>query len=251
MALAAKISAAELSAQVTSRFQDQYFEARLINAPGVSYAPGTTDDAAFLAQELTLGTGGYARQSFYYTVADVATYSDGGVGLAQKATIFAHDGSATTMDFTHVALVWSTGNVTAISANPTTAPSAAADGTYTGIPIDSTSGTGVGGTVDLVVINSGATAADYAITIAKPGYNYAATDTVTITEGTLAGLGIVSAGAGDLVATVDTINEPANAGSLLSVAQTTNAVVLGAGNEAAFYWNLKQYGYYESLLATV
>ena len=64
-------------------------------------------------------------------------------------------------------------------------------------------------------------------------------------------MGVITAGAGDLVVTIDTVNTAANAGQLLSVAQTTNSVVLAAGNEAAFYWNLKQYGYYESLLAVV
>ena len=251
MAIAAKISAAELSAQVTSRFQDQYFEARLINAPGVTYTPGTTDDASFLGNEVILGTGGYARQTFFYSVSDIATYSDGGIGLSQKATVFAQDGTSTTIDFTHVALVWSTGNVTALTATPTTAPTAAVDDTYQAIPVDATSGSGLGATINLIVTNSGATAADYTATIVSPGYGYAAGDTVTINDATLASLGVITAGAGDLVVTVDTVSAATNAGQLLSVAQTTNSVILAAGNEAAFYWNLKQYGYYESLLAVV
>ena len=250
MALAAKISAAELSAQVSSRFQDQYFEARLINAPGVSYTPGTTDDATFLANEVAIGTGGYQRQTFNYGVSDIATYSDGGVGLAQKATVFAQDGTATSIDFTHVALVWSSGNASALAV-PTVTPSAGNDGVYTDIPIDSSTGSGVGLTLDITVTNGGATAGDYAVTINSPGYGFAAAETVTINDLTLAAVGIISAGAGDLTVALDTVNEASNAGDLLSVAQTTNAVVLAGGNEAAFYWNLKQYGYYESLLAVV
>ena len=251
MALAAKISAAELSAQVTSRFQDQYFEARLINAPGVSYTPGTSDDVVFLANEVVLGTGGYARQTFFYSVSDVATYSDGGIGLSQKATVFAQDGTSTTIDFTHVALVWSTGNITALTSTPTTAPSAGNDGSYQAIPMDATSGSGLGATINLIVTNGGATPADYTVTIVSPGYGYTAAETITINDATLASVGVITAGAGDLVVTIDTVNTAANAGQLLSVAQTTNSVVLAAGNEAAFYWNLKQYGYYESLLAVV
>ena len=251
MALAAKISAAELSAQVANRFQDQYFEARLINAPGVSYTPGTTDDATFLAGEVAIGTGGYRRQTFNYSLADIATYSDGGVGLAQKATVFAQDGTSTVIDFTHVALVWSSGNASALAGTLAAAPTAGNDGSYTSIPVDSTSGSGVGLTLDITVANSGAAASDYTVTINSPGYGYAAADTVTIDDATLAGAGVIATGAGPLTVAIDTVNVASNAGDLLSVAQTTNAVVLADGNEAVFYWNLKQYGYYESLLAVV
>ena len=243
MALAAKISPAELTAQVTERFSDAYLEARLINAPGVVYLPGTTDDAAFLAFEVPIGTGGYERQVIYYQASDVTNYTDDGVGLATRATVFAQNGSSTTIDFSHVALCWSTGNVETLGAL-TAVPSAAVNGTYTSIPIDQTSGSGNGLTVDLAVINSGATSSDYAITLAKPGSGYADGDTALITEATLQGLGIVASGAGDLAFTVATVSSPANAGQLLSVAQTSNQVVLSAGNEAAFYWNLKQFGFY-------
>ena len=249
MALAAKISAAELSAQVTNRFQDQYFEARLIDSP-TSYTPGQgVDDASFLANEVAIGTGGYARQTFFYSVADIATYSDGGVGLSPKATVFAHDGGATAIDFTHVALVWSTDNATSVSTNPTAAPSGGVDGTYYGIPMDSTNGSGVGLTVNITVANSGLTAGDYTIALVSPGYGFSAADTVTITDATLASIGAITGGAGDLTFTVDTVHTAANAGQLLAVSQTTNPVSLIGGYEAVFYWNLKQYGYYESLLA--
>ena len=249
MALAAKISAAELSAQVSNRFQDQYFEARLIDSP-TSYTPGQgVDDATFLSNEVAIGIGGYARQTFFYSAADIATYSDGGVGLSPKATVFAHDGGATAIDFTHVALVWSTGNATALGANPTVAPSAAVDGTYYSVPMDSTSGSGVGLTVNITVANSGASTSDYTVALVSPGYGFTASDTVTITDATLASVGAITGGAGDLTFTVDTIHTAANAGQLLAVSQTTNPVSLIGGYEAVFYWNLKQYGYYESLLA--
>ena len=249
MALAAKISAAELSAQVSSRFEDQYFEARLINS-GTSYTPGQgADDASFLANEVAIGTGGYTRQTFFYSAADIATYSDGGVGLSSKATVFSHDGGATAIDFTHVALVWSTGNAKTVSAIPTAAPSAGNDGTYYGVPLDSTSGSGTGLTVDITVANSGASFSDYTVALVSPGYGFSATDTVTITDATLASIGAITGGAGDLTFTVDTVHTATNAGQLLAVSQTTNPVSLVGGYEAVFYWNLKQFGYYESLLA--
>ena len=243
MAIAAKISSAELTAQVTDRFVDKYFEARLINAPGTSYIPGTTVDATFLANEVPIGTGGYLRQVIGYENSDVSAYSDDGVALSQKATIFAHDGGGTAIDFSHVALVWSDGNALTLGA-VTAAPSAGVDGTYTNIPVDSTSGSGVGLTVDLTISNGGITASDYALTIVNAGNGYAANDTVTILDGTLAGLGAIAGGAGDLTFSVATVSSQANAGTVLSVAQTASAVSLTAGNEAVFYWNLKQFGYY-------
>lgn len=243
MAIAAKISSAELTAQVTNRFVDQSFEARLINASGTSYIPGTTVDATFLGFEAPLGTGGYQRQVISYISGDVSNYTDDGVALTTKATIFAQDGSVDSIDFSHAVLVWSTGNALTLGAVGT-APTAGVDGTYTNIPIDSTSGSGVGLTVDLTITNSGATATDYSLTLNKSGYDYIATETLTILDGTLAGLGAIAGGAGSLSFPVDAVSAPANAGQLLSVAQTSSDVVLSGGNEAVFYWNLKQFGFY-------
>ena len=58
-------------------------------------------------------------------------------------------------------------------------------------------------------------------------------------------VGAIETGAdlGNAVMTVDTVSVNAEAGSLISVAKPTNPVVLTAGNEAAFYWNLKLYGF--------
>jgi hypothetical protein len=243
MAIAAKISSTEITAQVANRFVDQYFEARLLDAAGVSYQPGITDDAVFLATEVPAGQGGYQRQVISYASGDVSAYTDDGVGLTQKATIFAQDGTGTNIQFTHAALVWSSGNVLTVSA-VSAAPTAGVDGTYTNIPIDSTDGSGVGLTVDLTISNSGASASDYAVTIVNSGYDYAVSDTLTILEGTLAGLGAVTAGAGPLAFSVSTVNTPTNGGSILAVAQTSSTALLSAGNEAVFYWNLKQFGFY-------
>tara|TARA_Y100001973_G_scaffold100250_1_gene160960 strand:- start:448 stop:1185 length:738 start_codon:yes stop_codon:yes gene_type:complete len=245
MAIAAKVSSAELTAQVTDRFVGRSFEARLIDASGTSYEPGITNDATFLGFEVPIGTGGYQRQVISYTSSDVSAYTDDGVALTTRATVFAHNGGATTIDFSHAALVWSTGNALTLSAVGT-APSAAVNGTYTNIPVDTTSGSGVGLTVNLTVTNSGASSSDYAVSIVNAGYNYAAADTITFLEGTLAGLGIVSAGAGNLALGVATINAPSNAGDVVSIAQTPSAVVLSGGNEAVFYWNLKQFGFFST-----
>lgn len=241
MAIAGKVSSAELTAQVSNRFASRYCEARLINAPGTTYTPGVTSDATFLAAEVVSGTGGYARQTIKYEPGDVNSYNDDGVALTTKATVFAHDGGETAIDFSHVALVWSTGNVTALGA-VTAAPAAGVDGIYTNIPIDSTSGSGEGLTVDLTIQNSGAVTTDYVLTLASYGRGYAGSDTLTIADGTLAGLGAITGGAGDLVFPVSTVATDAEADNIISVAQTTSAVSLTAGNEAAFYWNLKLFG---------
>lgn len=242
MSIAARVSSDEVTAQITDRFVGKYCEGRLINSPGTDYTPGTTVDATFLGSEVTLGTGGYARQVIGIEAGDVSAYTDSGVGLNQKATIFAHDGSATLLDFTHVALVWSTGNVTAAGA-VTSAPSSGTNGTYTNIPIDSTTGSGVGMTIDLTVSNGGLNLGDYAITVAKPGYDYVAGDILTISEGTLSGL--YTSGVGDLVFTVDTVSTNADGGKVVAVAKPSSAVSVSAGNEAAFYWNIKLFGFFE------
>ena len=197
MAIAAKISPAELTAQVTDRFAGAYLEARLINAPGTPYVPGTTDDASFLAFEVAPGTGGYKRQVVSYSSSDVSSYSDDGVALSTRVTVFAHNGTATPIQFSHVALVWSEGNATSLG-SVVEAPSAAVNGSYTNIPIDSASGSGTSMTVNLNVINAGALPVDYAVSIANPGTGYAQGDLLTILEGTLAGLGVVTAGPGNL-----------------------------------------------------
>jgi hypothetical protein len=87
-------------------------------------------------------------------------------------------------------------------------------------------------------------ATDYSLTVAKPGYGYAPADTLGISEGVLAGLGVVTAGAGGLGFTVGTAYAPSNAGQILCVAATTSPVILAGGNEAVFYWNLKQFGFF-------
>ena len=161
MTIAAKVSAAELVAQVTDRYVDQYYEGILLDAPSVTYQPGITVDADFLLNEVSPGLGGYTRQVIKYVSGDVGTYADDGVALATKATIFAHDGSGDVLDFTHAALIKGQGNVQTLGAN-TGSPTAGVDGTYTNVPLI-TSGSGIGLTVDLTITNSGAALGDYEI----------------------------------------------------------------------------------------
>lgn len=239
MAIAAAVSAAELDAQVNALYVDNIYEARLIYAPGTVYQPGITNDATFLVFEVAQGTAGYERQTIGYVSGDVGTYADDGVALATKASVFAHDGGGTTLDFSHVVLVSGNGNVLTLGAN-TVKPTAAVNGTYTDIPV-TTAGAGRGLTVDLVITNAGAALTDYAVTVKNGGTGYLAAEALQIPEATLVSIGAVLAGAGTLdfpVATVYSSSE-----RILAVAQTAATVQLSAGNEAAFYWNLKQYSF--------
>lgn len=243
MTIAAKVSHSEIDDILRNRYVDQFFEARLIDLPAYTFDPSVSgSDVTLLQGEVPIGSGGYARAVIKYESADVGGYADGGVSMSQKATVFAHDGGTTALEFSHVALVWSTGNVLTLG-SVTAAPASAANTTtaYTSIPIDSTSGSGVGLTVDLVVSSLGAATTDYTLTVNKPGYGYAAADTLTINNATLAVLD-PAVGTGDLTFSVGTIYAPSNAGDLFTCAKTTSSVTLVDGNEAAFYWNLKQYG---------
>ena len=57
-------------------------------------------------------------------------------------------------------------------------------------------------------------------------------------------LGAITGGAGPLIFSVDTVQTNADADDLLAVAETTAPVNLSGGNEAVFYWDLKQFGFY-------
>ena len=238
MAITAKISSDEVTAQVTDRFVGQYFEARLVDVSGTVYTPGTTVDATFLSFEPTIGVGGYQRQTFGYAPSDVSTYADDGVGLDSKATVFAHDGSGSSIDFSHAVLVWSDGNVLTLD-SPSSEPSSGVDGTYTNVPVDINSGSGLGLTVDVTVSGG-----SYSVSVARPGYGYSQSDVVGVSNGVLAGLGATASGTGSLGFTTNSVNSSSNAGQVLAVAKTASSVVLTAGNEAVFYWNLKQFGFY-------
>ena len=247
MTIASKVSATEVTSILTDRYADQYFEARLINLPAYNYDPAVSgSDATLLGGEVVLGTGGYQRAIIGWSSSEIGVYADGGVGLAQKATVFAHDGGPTPLVFSHIALVWSSGAATTLG-DVTTYPASGTTTTeaYTNIPIDSTDGSGVGLTVNLEVLNGGATAGDWIVTINNPGYGYAVDDALVINNGTLAGLD-PSIGGGNLIFDVATAYAPdnANAGDLFTAVKMASTVSLVDGNEAAFYWNVKQFGFY-------
>lgn len=236
MAISANISSAEVAASVTQRYVGQYFEAALINAPGVAYIPGSTNDGTFMAFEVATGTAGYSREVISYSSGDVSAYEDRGVGLATKATVFPHDGTATDIDFTHVALVWGLGNIVSLGA-ATAEPSVGTGGIYTGLPTQ-TDGGGSGLVIDLTINNN-----VFVYSVAKSGSGYSTSDVVTILASDLITAGAVGIDeTANVTLPVDTISTGANGGQVVAVVQPTTSVVLSAGNEAVFYWNLKTFG---------
>ena len=239
MAIAARTSSDEITAQVATRFVGKAAEGRLINAAAVDYTPGVTDDTTFLAAEVPIGTGGYARQPISFKQADLTAYNDAGVGIATKATVFSQDGSTTSIDFSHVTIVWTTNAV--VDAAVLSPPSAGNNGTYTNIPVTTTSGTGSGLVIDLIISNNGASGSDYQFVIKSPGKDYTVTDVISIPESELASLGAVEPGAGDLSYLVDEVYDNPDAGKIIAVAKTTAPVQLSGGNQAVFYWNIKLY----------
>jgi hypothetical protein len=235
MAITAKISAAEIAAQVDQRFVNKYIEGMLVNANGVTYTPGVTVDATFLSFECA-SVAGYERQIFVYQGQDQTAYTDDGVGLATKGTIFTHDASATATDFTHAVLVWGTGNVASLDA-ATIDPTTGTDGVYTDLPTV-TDGAGTGLTVDLTVANN-----VFVFTPSRFGRNYQTGDSVTILEATMEQAGAISAGDGLATMLVGAVSDNTEAGQVIAVAATDTQVTLDAGNEAAFYWDFKLFGF--------
>ena len=238
MAISAAVSSTELDAQAKTNYVGKLYQACLINAPGITYQPGVTVDATFMASEVTNGFAGYSRQSISYVLADVGAYADDGVGMATKATTFAHDGGTDILEFTHVALVEANGAAATLGAVGTV-PTSGVDGTYTNIP--TTGGTGTGLTVNLTVSNSGAAPGDWVLEIQNAGSGYTAADSITITELDLQAAGVFAGNNGPLGFSIATIYS--SAGAVVAVAQTAATVQLIAGNEAIFYWNIKQYGF--------
>lgn len=246
MAIASLVSAGELAATVQDRFVDNVFEVALVNSGGATYSPENTVDTEFMSQEVTVGLGGYSRQTIQYTFADVAPYSDSGVGLATKAAVFAHDGSPNTVNFSHVVLLRGNGNVTSLALAPVSTPTndgadTMVDGTYIGLPTVTT-GTGSSCTLDVTIANNGANGgADYTITVNDPGFGYEIGDTIEITPAVLVATGACSVDLGSIVITASIVQESAN--TIVSASPTASPVVLGNGNEAVFYFNTKVFGY--------
>lgn len=245
MTIAAKITPTELVGQVTDRFVDQYFIVKLLNSEGMSYTPGVQEELAFVNNNaLTPGTFGYNPQLFSYSAADVGNYADAGVGLLQKQCIFSHDGSNSQYSFTHCSVQWANGVILGISADPAALPlGVIPDGLYENLPVTS-DGSGFGATVNLTVNNTLAGELAYSIVMNSPGFDYSLSDVVEISSATLAAVGAGDGSQGPIGLILETLFLPSNANDVFAIAPTDGLVTLANGNESAFYFNLRQFGYY-------
>lgn len=236
MTVLATVSDAEIRGILNARYVGNYFEVALLNMPGEVYQPVVDDATALVANgEVASGSGGYYRQVLTYGASDVGTYSEQGINLATKAATFAHDGSSNVVTFTHVALLRGSGNITVLGSS-TQEPSAVNDGTYSNLPVTTTA-TGVRAKLNLSITGGVITP-----TIAYAGYGYEQDTNIVINDSTLAVAGAITAGAGDYTIGIDSVTTE-DAGELVAMAQTAETVNLANGNEAVFYYNLKQFGY--------
>ena len=240
MTVFSTIASSELQMLLEEKYVDNYFEACLLNAPGYTYDPATENDATVISShEVAAGTAGYRRQVIGYSPTDITVYSEQGMGLTTKVAIFVHDGSGTSLDFTHVALQRGSGNILTLATN-IAEPNVGIPGTYENIPTV-TDGNGIGATVNVTVESNGT---DFTVSMANPGYGYAPANSLSVTDADLTTAGAIEAGAGGLNLDINTVTgADEHAGQLLSVAGVTAPVSLTGGNEAIFYFNLKQFGY--------
>lgn len=244
MTISAKVAGEELRDSMNSRFGGAYLEAVLLNASGVEYDPSNDDaqNATFITTYEVPSTGGYQRQVIGWGADSAGAYTDDGVAMDQRNIVFEQDGSANNIVFTHMALAWGSGNVDA-GGTSNSAPAGATDGTYLNLPT-TTDGLGAGATLNVVVTNSGAAVGDYAITINNPGSAYAASDTLTISNADLVSAGMAPTDSSPLTFLISSVYTSADAGKIFSVAKVDGQVTIADGNSAAFYVNLKQFGFY-------
>lgn len=236
MTIASKISSAEIISQLTDSYVDQFFEVALINSPGTIYEPGVTNDATFLTSEVTPGTASYSRKILKFTAGDIAAYADKGMSLARKAAVFDHDGGATALSFSHIALLRGDGNLLSLGTTTST-PSNAIDGTYTNLPVVTT-GSGLDATIDLTVSSSGTV---FSLQINYEGYGYASSDPLFVSEVDLVAAGVCGVGDGNLNFSAATVT---SGGSIYSVSKPNNTVNLTDANQAVMYFDIKHYGFY-------
>lgn len=92
----------EIEFQAETLYTNTSYEVFLLYKPTGTYTDADTY-ASVIADEVTLGTGGYSRVSFTYLGTDLNPYSNG-IPLNVKTVVFTHDGSSSDIIFNHVGL---------------------------------------------------------------------------------------------------------------------------------------------------
>lgn len=234
------ISSAELSRQVREGFVGQVFEVILVNSPDLDYDPQLDIDDTFLDKQLAPGTFGYEPQTISFSAEDETSYNDGGVALNTKTAVFINDNQGA-YQFTDVVLKRGEGNVSELAALPLGKPSAGITAFVEGLNT-ATLGAGTGLTIDVQVTDSGVALDDWVATIRLPGANYEVGDEVEVLAVDLIAAGACPPGAtGNLRFQISEVNT--SDGSIVSVTPTENTVIMQNGNEAVFYFNVKQFGF--------
>jgi len=105
MPVPSQVSAVELARIANSSYVNQAFRVALVDAPGSDFE-ADDDMSTILANEVTAGLGGYARQQIGFLTADIGSYQDGKTELARKAATFTHNGNVNeTIRFSHVVVI--------------------------------------------------------------------------------------------------------------------------------------------------
>jgi len=209
MSIAAAVSSVELRQIVAARYAGSSFRVALVNSPGTVYDPSSTVTRTFMANEILAGTAGYARQTISYTTNDIYAYTDEGIPLARKAATFSHNDSATTYSFTHVVLL-RPAVITAAISGTTMTVSAVSSGTLAVGQVLTGTGVAVGTGITALGTGTGGTGT----------YTVSSSQTVSSTTITAA--------------------------EIVSVAPLANAATMSDGYDAVFYFDLKQFGYYQT-----
>lgn len=105
MGLPATVHVNELRRVADSTYVNRNFKVCLVDAPGSTF---DNDDpfATIMANEVTVGLGGYARQQIGYSAADIGLLEAGKLPFARKAAIFTHNGAANqAIRFSHVVVL--------------------------------------------------------------------------------------------------------------------------------------------------
>ena len=207
MAVAASVSSQELTKIIKSNYLGPTFEVALVNS-GSTYAPGSTVTYTFMADEILVGTAGYARDTFSYASGDIGAYVDDGIGLTRKAAVFTHDSGGTTYDFTDVVLLRKSTITASISGTTMTVSSAPDANLATGQLI---TGAGIDPGTGITALNTGTGGTG----------TYTINNTHTISSQTM-------------------YNH-----EIIAVAKLAATATLSDGNEAVFYFDLKQFGFYQ------
>jgi hypothetical protein len=127
-------SSEELNEQAELAYlRGTYYIALIDNSSGYDETVTYSD---IVADEVTAGTGGYARLSYTYSSGDLESYSNG-QPLSRKTANFVHDGSSGDIVFNHVAILREvSGSYTVVAIEPVGSTTTLSEGNTAVINID-------------------------------------------------------------------------------------------------------------------